>query len=277
MVYDTYSDGRPSTPASAYRFSHAVLCNEGISPHDYTKDERIVLVECRPFGLNDMDSQDFHKQFALMDHHHPGDPGYDCTFMDFWNGSSIGQCYSYLLSIGIPLEIIVNGRPAVGHNGMTVAKDDLYTAALDHCLHRALTGHCIGINRDEAFKKRCWQLSSSPVNKENFSVDQVTDKTLATCELLNSLSQSSCFKEGIFDFRERTTFDMYGFTTALCYLGYGALCIVPIQGTTRKKESLMGFFTPEYVRDWMKEKKEAGYTDVIGFPERGMAMATIPE
>lgn len=79
----------------------------------------IYLVECRI-------PEPKHIKCTIIDHHRPGDPGYDCTETDYLNGSSLGQVLR-LLKISPTLE-------------------QKYIAAADHCLVAAYRGKCPGID-----------------------------------------------------------------------------------------------------------------------------------
>lgn len=73
-----------------------------------------------------------------IDHHNPGDPGYDAPPADYLRGSSLGQL----------LELL----------DMEASADQLLIAAADHCLSAAYRGQCPGIDPDELlFMRAAWQ------------------------------------------------------------------------------------------------------------------------
>jgi hypothetical protein len=80
-------------------------------------DQKIVWVECRSsaFSL---------ERDLIVDHHHPGDPGYSAPPSEFWEGSSIGQV----------AELVGASK-----------SDFQLVAASDHCLSAAMRGECQGI------------------------------------------------------------------------------------------------------------------------------------
>lgn len=93
---------------------------------DFTDDiaftgGELVFVECAiPEAPRDI----------VIDHHRPGDPGYDKGADDYFSASSIGQLYALLGIAEIP-------------------QADRILAATDHCFAAAIQGLCPGISVDE--------------------------------------------------------------------------------------------------------------------------------
>lgn len=99
------------------------------SGNAYTADETeemrhaatLVFVECEvPDAPRDV----------VIDHHRPGDPGYDKGADDYFSASSIGQLYALLGIAEIP-------------------QSDRVLAATDHCFGSAMRGQCPGVSIDE--------------------------------------------------------------------------------------------------------------------------------
>lgn len=89
----------------------------------------VVFVECAIKRINPV---------LRIDHHHPGDPGFDCGPADYLHGSSLGQLLSLL-----KLEPDATQR---------------LLAAADHCLTAAYQGECPGVDPDELlFLRASWQ------------------------------------------------------------------------------------------------------------------------
>lgn len=87
------------------------------------KEETIIFVECAVKGI---------KPRFIIDHHYPGDPGFECGPKDFWKGSSVGQLCNLL--------------------ELPPTKELKLVAAADHCLSAAYKGLCPGIEpQDIAF------------------------------------------------------------------------------------------------------------------------------
>jgi len=127
--------GLRCSAASAYEADGAVLVGRDnfARPALLLPDAPIVTVEC---GLPR------HPAVARVDHHHPGDPGYDKGPHDYLAGSSLGQ----VLTI---LEIEPDETQRL-------------LAAADHCLTAAYQGECPDIDPDELlFQRAAWRAKVS--------------------------------------------------------------------------------------------------------------------
>ncbi|BAL27295.1 hypothetical protein [Azoarcus sp. KH32C] len=92
-----------------------------------------VFVECTVLG---------HEPVLRVDHHHPGDPGYDKGPEAYLEGSSVGQLLRLL-----EMEPDVTQR---------------LLAAADHCLTAAYQGACPGVDPHELlFQRAAWQAKMS--------------------------------------------------------------------------------------------------------------------
>jgi len=107
-------DGRRVHPGNAYKAT-GVLGGGIAAP-----DQVIYLVEC--------DLPLPGKVAVVVDHHHPGDPGYGRPPEEFLAGSSLGQV----------LEIL----------GLEATEGQRLAAAADHCLEAAYRGRCPGVDPD---------------------------------------------------------------------------------------------------------------------------------
>jgi hypothetical protein len=136
--------------SNAYKmhsFSYANPEMKGSSPL------KVYLVECdfekRPNGWT----------FIKLDHHQPGDFGYDIPAKLFPYGSSYGQVMMkyFELEFGMPYVWIRRGNNWVLKNtlGHTISdvptSEDLMVMAADHCLADAYKGLCPGVNPDDLF------------------------------------------------------------------------------------------------------------------------------
>ena len=117
--------GKRVTPTDAYRAD---------SPAPRTGQ---MWIECAPSGgFGDA-------RVHLVDHHHPGDPGYDCSAREYWRGSSVGQVFE--------------------HFGFAPTKKAQIAAAADHCLFEAYRGECPGVDAEDVWK---WQSSQTIVRHQ---------------------------------------------------------------------------------------------------------------
>jgi hypothetical protein len=97
--------------------------------------DEVVRFECDGPAFQSLS----YRQLVVIDHHRPGDPGYDAPPERFWEGSSLGQLCCHL--------------------ELPPTERDLWIAAADHCLGAAYAGLCPGVDpqRLRAFRlaQRC--------------------------------------------------------------------------------------------------------------------------
>lgn len=91
-------------------------------------DSHLIFVECSVMGLT---------PDTIVDHHHPGDPGFGVPPEQYLEGSSIGQFLRFL--------------------GLKPTPQQLVIAAADHCLTSAYSGRCPGVSPTDL---AAWRLSS---------------------------------------------------------------------------------------------------------------------
>lgn len=118
----------------SHPYRYAVANGVRVHPGNAYKADPIALEEGTTLVLVECEPRDFKGHQALIrfiDHHNPGDPGYNLAPEFFWEASSIGQLYQ-LLGKGIP------------------TREHLLLAATDHCMVHARNGKCPGISSQEA-------------------------------------------------------------------------------------------------------------------------------
>ncbi len=117
----------------------------------------------------------------VIDHHHPGDPGFGRPASEFLQASSIGQVVSALArlealpiawrtsdamddTLPLPGTIQGDGRSCVVIQGLHGSRLEImlpagivYTAAADHCLGAAYRGECPGVDPDALMRWRVTQ------------------------------------------------------------------------------------------------------------------------
>lgn len=108
------SDGSRVHPGNAYK----------ADPVPVEAGFKAVLVECEPEKFTG-----FNALPRIVDHHRPGDPGFNLVPELYWEASSLGQIYK-LLNLGTPTSA------------------HLALAALDHCMSHARQGKCPGVDPD---------------------------------------------------------------------------------------------------------------------------------
>jgi hypothetical protein len=126
---------RRVTPKTAYEADAVVRVGPDRVPRQAVLPPKApaVLVECRLVGREPV---------AVVDHHHPGDPGYEVPPEDYLRGSSLGQV----------LELLEREPTATQR----------LLAASDHCLTAAYQGACPGVDPGELlFLRASWQAKMS--------------------------------------------------------------------------------------------------------------------
>ncbi len=100
-----------------FRRVRAEIANEATGVSDVLPFPReVVFVECRVRGL---------AYTHIVDHHHPGDPGYGGAPKDYLKSSSLGQVLALL--------------------GLEATAQQRIIAAADHCPTQAYRGECPGV------------------------------------------------------------------------------------------------------------------------------------
>lgn len=105
---------------------------DGVSER-LAKGAELIFIECSVFGLT---------ATHVLDHHRPGDHGYDCGPAEYLKGSSLGQLLTFLGKAPTALQQII--------------------CAADHCPDAAYRGECPGVDL-EAFAE--WRLTSKAASK----------------------------------------------------------------------------------------------------------------
>lgn len=193
----------------------------------------------------------------VIDHHRAGDPGYGLPPSQFWEASSIGQCYAFFLENGVDLMLTA---AAFGEERHLIA-------ASDHCPGHAFQGRCPSIDIDalKAMRAR----NSASFNKME------PEAWLATVEA--SIAKLRSFPRGVLAGHE------YAIASEDIELGNHAQLIagIPMEYTMpgsprdpRVKVGLLGG-EPELIAAWM-EFKAGSLVDIYGDPARGYAGGYLP-
>ncbi|WP_019584504.1 hypothetical protein [Thioalkalivibrio sp. ALE16] len=244
--------GDPVHPKTAYSATDVA---GGVPP-----GTPMVLVECG------FDSEPPGVFAHRIDHHSPGDPGFDRGPVEFWHGSSIGQVVEYLYRMNDP-ESEVNKDLAEAL--LPFAEDLFYAAAADHCLRDAYLGACPGID---------------PVRLEHWRAEtRAFHQNVSPQQILSSFSQAraavrAAQQDPVRCLRlagkpmVRVEGSVSDLPDAACQMG------VPVEythehhkETGRCKVGILGA-DPDMIAAWMSERApELGLEDVYGSPVRGYA------
>lgn len=111
------ADFKRCSPRSAYDAREVDMVNFATGT-DYS---RVVRVECDGPAIAALTDDP-----VVVDHHRPGDPGFDGRPEEFWESSSIGQVFDLI--------------------GLVPSARDLLVAASDHCPGHAYKGRCPGVD-----------------------------------------------------------------------------------------------------------------------------------
>lgn len=190
-----------------------------------------VFVECRLLG---------HEPVARVDHHHPGDPGYELSPEHYLRGSSLGQV------------LLLLEREATATQRLL--------AAGDHCLTAAYQGACPGVDPGELlFLRAAWRAKVS-----GRTLSDVVDGILDAAQRVVRHHDSEFGESRFFDPTDLPRDLAEGAAYAGLPVRYREL--LP-EGVL--KEMFKGG-TPEAVQAFMDEHRAAG-RPVYGNPWRGYA------
>lgn len=193
----------------------------------------VVFVECSVRG---------HEPVARIDHHNPGDPGYEMPPERFLEGSSLGQALRML--------------------EMDPTETQRLLAAGDHCLTAAYQGQCPGVDPDELlFLRASWRAKMSGRTLADV-IEGVHDAARRVKRHYDSEYGESCFLDPTeipLDLAE-------GAAYAGCPVRYREFF-----PNGDLKEMLKGG-SPEHIERFMQMHRVAG-REVYGNPYRGYAGA----
>lgn len=295
-VFQGIVRGKPANVKSAYHLE-AVRpkegCDESLLSLLKKEDAEVVFIECDSESIRRRVEQTQH-HYIQIDHHHPGDFGFETDPMWYLSGSSIGQVLEYLVHhtdaalaefewVTVP-EDELDGWEEPGitfnltqqewqiqrfRNGSweraPVPERYRLVAAADHCLASAYQGMCPGV---DPVTLREWRLQTRAVRKE-MSTDELRAIIDRTREKLRLLAQ-----DGVADL---TVYPKGTLPEAPEAAAQEQLAILTsndsYQGQYRKL-SLVGSIAPERIQRWMDHQKSLN-REVYGNPTRGYAGAII--
>ncbi len=193
----------------------------------------VVYVECSVQG---------HPPALRVDHHHPGDPGYEKAPEAYLQGSSLGQVLQLL--------------------EMEPDETQRLLAAADHCLTAAYQGACPGVDPNELlFQRAAWQAKMS-----GRSLGDVIDGIFHAAKLVHRYYDSE-FGEALFLDPTAVPPDL---AEGAAYAGK-PVRYRQLMPTGELKEMLKGADLP-HIERFMEAHRAAGRR-VYGNPYRGYAGA----
>ncbi len=189
----------------------------------------IVFIECSVMGVRYAD---------LIDHHRPGDPGYDAPAERYLDGSSLGQLLAML--------------------GLEPTETQRIIAAADHCPTQAYQGLCPGVAPSML---ATWRTATRAarrgvtIEEMEAAIERARQAMLAAEKIPVAGVDIAWLENAEGEFAEASA--RYG----LPYMYWDD------QYDRRRKFGIMGG-SPEVISCWMRE---CGLSDVYGNPTRGYA------
>lgn len=205
-------------------------------------DAEIIFIECEISLLT------AHK---VIDHHRPGDFGYNMDPDHYWQGSSIGQLCEHL--------------------NITKTPELKTIAALDHCYYAACQGLCPGVSASVVNKLKYQEIATS------WSVDlQVIENIIAAFkEKIINAQRLTIGTQQICDLRDINISELYslGYLVLQCALYEMDECaLILFPEKSRRKVILSGNVRADtvmaFIHQWSKLNE---LHDCYGVPQRGYA------
>lgn len=223
-------------------------------PMDVLPDLQIIYVECEPRILPEG------RTFIRIDHHRPGDPGYDLMPDMFWHAASLGQLWKLFSADVTPLP------------------DDLILAALDHCPGAALRGECSSVAPDAVLERKLIEIASAT----NTSLEEVRTRIAQRSVGLLEAPILYFHDQPVIDLRaeylgEGYNLDLLVTKTAALAGGHAVLLRHRDHLGGLEKWSLSGHASPRLIEDFLAWAISQGLVDIYGVPSRGYAGGYVPE
>ena len=248
---------KPVLPATAYNAARVEYLDKDIACY-------ITRKENGYYGINDTDvcfaecliPEVGKSSNYVIDHHNPGDPGFDGKPEQYWESSSIGQVYRLLQSRG--------ASPAILDTAF--GKNRYYIAAADHSPSHAFKGLCPGIDPYYLLQMR----ASQGAEFLGISREEWLERLAIARDALASLPMVE------------TPYGNYAVATeTINFLNHASMVDAAtveyrMEGNPRdprRKVGLLGA-EPDLIRHWMETAIDV-YDDVYGSPERGYCGAYV--
>ncbi len=216
-------------------------------PRPSLGDDRYVLIECH---IPELDASLIEH---IIDHHNPGDPGFEKPASQFFEGSSIGQTIFYLAKL--------TGVSAAS----MISEEILITAASDHCPAAAYRGECKGVDPEKLMR---WRAENQARYRGGSTESIIRDIEAAQQKLRSAPVLSS----GVSDLGDDTISQL---PEAALRLGMAYQAMVK-EKSGQKKLVIGGHTTPDIINRWMEEQAALG-REIYGSPVRGYAGAYIKD
>ncbi|SRR5216684_1223921 len=243
------------------QFQYAMKDGKRVHPGNAYEADRVefpgdvVLIECQPISIH-VDGKVF-----VIDHHRPGDPGYNASPKDFWHASSLGQLADFL---GVAMEV--------------GSHENVVLAAMDHAPAAAIRGECPGVSAQEVVDRKVAEIAKA----SKYSEDEVRGRIESFQLWAVDAPTLAIGGQSLVDLRDTDTGEGY----SLDYLsaqvaalagGYAVLLLTHDRGDSRPKWTVAGHATPAVIEAFKNEWAPAqGLVGIYGVPSRGYAGGYLP-
>ena len=236
--------------AFEYAMVNGVRCHPGNAyKADPVTAPRLVLVECQPAGADPL---------VRIDHHNPGDYGFDKPASLYWDASSIGQLWN-LLSEYFGMEELES----------SFGEDSLLVAASDHCPVHASLGMCPRVSPAALFNFRMANKAKF-LNKE---LSEVYEEINQSLNMVNELHVKTFVNGDVIDATGVSIPHLPDVITHPTIALPAQYSMVDRDGRT--KVGLIGTINPKLVEEWMEANKDV-LVDIYGSLARGYAGGYLP-
>lgn len=217
------------------------------------KEKTLVLVECLPKRIPSRQKR------IVIDHHYPGDQGFNKSCKYFWEGSSLGQLYKLL------------GKK-------TVPNQDLTLAAMDHCFGPALLGRCPGVSIKDVRNMKIAEIAEGTKTPQ----DEVVRRVQYFKDILSACEEKIIGNERVKDMRHvflgtGYSLDLLAAQFATALLEKAALLCCSDFGDNEKEKVLIYNGKPHTIKMFVKKAlTKIPQQAVYAAPTRGYAGAYRP-
>lgn len=231
-IVQAKKDGELVHPGNAYEANNSTEIPDGAT---------VFFIECAVKGIIPN---------VIIDHHRPGDPGYEKSPEQYWEASSLGQLCRIL--------------------GIEPTQSDRVLAAMDHCFNAAMKGKCPGVTKQEVYDIKVSESSRF------LGISEVTFNE----KVVWYIRELKRFKTMRLGDQDITLVPDTGIGYSLEYLTAQVAAVVlgiPVIIFLRDKEGgqtrlhLCGDVTKETVRIFMEEWAVNELERIYGSPDRGYA------
>ena len=237
FVHATQPNGERADPRTAYNSDPRTFALPSVN---------LVLVEAGFASNSSVNITD------TIDHHNPGDPGYDADPKDSWHASSLGQLMHRL--------------------NLVPTEDDMLLGATDHNFAATVNGLVEGVDPELALRYKATGIAKTHGGTTEDVLREVSmyQATIANGGLVDIANGASVVDLRLVDIGEGTTTEYLAIQTAAAKLNVPVMVQSSNGPDSPGKIVLTGSVNEDTVRAFMTEwGPQNGLTDMYGVPSRG--------